>query len=110
MQTIRAILFAVLLALGVTAQAQTLKQFVIANDVEVQYFNGEMRFCERENLKGITCGFQQKLFGFGKKHFAARDWWSPETYVQARTGLNEFTLWGVEPTSDGRGIIIYFSQ
>ncbi|KVP17230.1 hypothetical protein [Burkholderia ubonensis] len=108
MQTIRAILFAVLLSLGLSASAQSMRQYVIANDVEIQYIRGEMRFCERENLKGITCGFQQNLFG--KKRFAARDWWSPETYVQARTGLNEFTLWDVQPTADGRGIIIYFSE
>ena len=107
MKTIRAILLAVLFAASVTAQAQ-MRQYVVVKDVEVQYIRGEMRFCERENLKGITCGFEQKLFG--KKRFAARDWWSPETYVQARTGLNEFTLYGVEPTPDGRGIVIYFSE
>ena len=107
MKTIRAILLAVLFAASVTAQAQ-MRQYVVAKDVEVQYIRGEMRFCERENLKGITCGFEQKLFG--KKRFVARDWWSPETYVQARTGLNEFTLYGVEPTPDGRGIVIYFSE
>ena len=107
MKTIRAILLAVLFAASVTAQAQ-MRQYVVVKDVEVQYIRGEMRFCERENLKGITCGFEQKLFG--KKRFAARDWWSPETYVQARTGLNEFTLYGVEPTPDGRGIVIHFSE
>lgn len=107
MKTIRAFLLAVLFTASVNAQAQ-MRQYVVAKDVEVQYIRGEMRFCERENLKGITCGFEQKLFG--KKRFAARDWWSPETYVQARTGLNEFTLYGVEPTPDGRGIVIYFSE
>lgn len=112
MRYIQAFIFAFLLSLGAGAQAQAQEQgyhrFVVAADVEVQYFNGEMRFCERENLRGITCGFQQKLFG--KSRFAARDWWSPETYVQARTGMNEFTLWGVAPTADGRGIVIYFSE
>jgi hypothetical protein len=108
MQTIRSVLFIVLLALGFSAHAQANRQFVVAADVAIQYINGEMRFCERENLRGITCGFQQKIFG--KARFAARDWWSVETYVQARTGLNEFTLWGAEPTADGRGLIIYFSQ
>jgi len=108
MRTIRTILAIILLTLGFAAQAQAFKQFVVAPDVEVQYLNGTMRFCERENLRGITCGFEQRIFG--KKRFAARNWWSAETYVQARTGLNEFTLWGVEPTADGRGIIIYFSE
>lgn len=107
MRSTRAILFFVMFLLGAKVQAQ-MRQFVIANDVEVQYIRGETRFCERENLRGITCGFEQKLFG--KKRFAARDWWSPETYVQARTGLNQFTLYGAEPTPDGRGIVIYFSE
>jgi len=105
MRILHSIIFAVLLSIGFSAQAQ---RYVAANDVEIQYFNGELRFCERENLRGITCGFDQNLFG--KKRFAARDWWSPETYIQARTGLNEFTLWQVAPTPDGRGIIIYFSE
>lgn len=108
MQSIRATLFFVLFALGVSAHAQADRQFVVVPDVAIQYINGQMRFCERLDVHGITCGFQQKLFG--KAHFAARNWWSAETYVQARTGMNEFTLWGVEPTSDGRGIVIYFSQ
>ena len=108
MQTVRSILFIILLALGFSAHAQANRQFVVAQDVEVQYIRGEMRFCERENLRGITCGFQQRIFG--KTRFAARDWWTVETFVQARTGLNEFTLFGAEPTADGRGIIIYFSQ
>jgi hypothetical protein len=108
MKIIRTFLFALLFTLGLSAHAQADRQFVVATDVVIQYVNGEMRFCERENTRGIVCGFQQKLFG--KSRFAARDWWSAETYVQARTGLNEFTLWGVEPTGDGRGIIIYFSQ
>lgn len=90
------------------AQAPAYMQTVVADNVEVTYVRGELRFCERENLKGITCGFQQRLFG--KTTFAARDWWSPETYVQARTGLNEFTLYGVAPTPDGRGLIIHFSR
>jgi hypothetical protein len=107
MQTIRAILFIVLLSLGLSAKAQV-KEYVVAPDVQVQYFNGEMRFCERANTRGITCGSERKIFG--KRFFAARDWWKPETYVQAVTGLNEFTLWSAEPTSDGRGIVIYFSR
>lgn len=108
MSAIRTTLLAMLLTLGAVAHAQDYRQFVIAKDVEVRYLNGELRFCERANLKGITCGFQQKLFG--KSRFAARDWWSPETYVQARTGLNEFTLWSVEPSPDGNGIVIFFSN
>lgn len=108
MQIFRSVVFVVLLVFGMGAKAQSVRQFVVAQDVAIQYVNGEVRFCERENLKGITCGFQQKLFG--KTRFAARDWWSVETYVQARTGLNEFTLIGAEPTPDGRGIIIYFSE
>ena len=108
MHTLRSILFASLLALGASAHAQAYRQFVVAPDVEIQYISGEVRFCERQNLRGITCGFEQKLFG--KTRFAARDWWRVETYVQARTGLNEFTLLGVEPTADGRGLVIYFSK
>lgn len=80
--------------------------FVVANDVEVQWISGEMRFCERRNLRGLVCGGPL----FGNRGFAARDWWRPETYVQARTGLNEFTLLGVQPTPDGRGLVIYFSE
>lgn len=108
MRIIKAIILSVLLAVGFSAQAQSYQQFVVATDVEVQYIRGEIRFCERANLRGITCGFEQRLFG--RSSFAARDWWSPETYVQARTGRNEFTLWNVEPTPDGRGLIIHFSD
>lgn len=102
--------FALLGALASSAYAQSpvFMQAVVADNVEIMYVRGELRFCERENLKGVTCGFQQRLFG--KTTFAARDWWSAETYVQARTGLNEFTLYGVEPTSDRRGLIIHFSR
>lgn len=90
-----------------SAKAQGYMHSVIAEDVEVQYLRGEMRFCERKDLRGITCGFMQNLFG--KKRFAARDWWSPETYIRARTGLNEFTLYGVEATPDGRSLVIYYA-
>ncbi|MBU9200281.1 hypothetical protein KTD31_02525 [Burkholderia multivorans] len=107
MRIIRVILLVLLMSFGLSAQAQ-MRQYVVANDVEVQYIRGEMRFCERQNVRGITCGFQQNLFGH--RSFAARDWWSPETYVQAVTGLNEFTLWNVEPTPDGRGLVIYYSR
>lgn len=95
-------------ASSVSAQVPVFMQSLVAENVEVMYVKGELRFCERENLKGITCGFQQRLFG--KTTFAARDWWSAETYVQARTGLNEFTLYGVSQTPDGRGLIIHFSR
>lgn len=107
MQILQSFLLAFLL-LSAPLQAQNTKQFVVATDVAIQYVQGEMRFCELEYLRGVTCGWPQKLFG--KTRFAARDWWRVETYVQARTGLNEFTLLGVEPTADGRGIIIYFSR
>jgi hypothetical protein len=108
MQFIRSILFITLFVLGNLANAQALRQFVVAPDVEIQYHNGELRFCERENLRGMVCGFEQKMFG--KRRFAARNWWTAETFVQARTGLNEFTLWSVEPTADGRGVIVYYSE
>lgn len=108
MHTIRSVLFLVLITLGFSAHAQAHRQFVVAPDVVSQYIGGELRFCERESLRGITCGFEQKLFG--KTRFAARDWWRVETYVQARTGLTEFTLLGVEPTADGLGLVIYFSR
>ncbi len=108
MRFIYILFVALTMSLASGAKAQSLQQFVVATDVETQYVRGELRFCERANLRGITCGFEQNLFG--KRRFAARDWWSVETYVQARTGLNEFTLHSVEPTADGRGIVIRFSQ
>lgn len=92
---------------AIEVSAPAFIQTIVAPDVKIQYIKGNMRFCESKNIKGLVCGFQQNLFG--KKRFAARDWWSPETYVQAVTGLNEFTLYSVEPTHDGRGIIIYYS-
>lgn len=92
-----------------TAEPATL--FVVAEDVQTQYVNGELRFCEREALRGNICGQMQRRFGIaGPKTFIARDWWRVETYVQARTGLNEFTLWDVQPTADGSGLVIYFSK
>lgn len=96
-----------LVQLGV-AQAAGYAKHVVALDVEVRYINGELRFCERKHLRGITCGYEQKLFG--KRRFAARDWWAPETYVQTVTGLNEFTLLQVAPTPDGTGLVIYFED
>lgn len=111
MRIIQVILFTVMLLWGSAAQAQAepqgYQQFVVAHDVEVQYIRGELRFCERVRLRNRVCGSEQRLFG--KKFWAVQDWWSPETYVQARTGLNEFTLWSVEPTPDGRGLLIRFS-
>lgn len=107
MRNIRFVLFFILLTVGLGTQAQEARQFVVAPDVVVQYAGGTIRFCERENVRGIACVYEQRIFG--KKLHPARNWWSPETYVQAKTGLNEFTLWSVEPTGDGRGLVIYFS-
>lgn len=111
MRIIQVIILSFMLLLSSAAQAQAqppgYPQFVVVYDVEVQYIRGELRFCERAHLRDRVCGSQQKLFG--KKYWAVQDWWSPETYVQARTGLNEFTLWSVEPTPDGRGLLIRYS-
>lgn len=92
-------------ALAAHAQEKTdYYNFVMAENVEITYVRGEIRFCESKNVRGLVCGFEQKILG--KTSFAARDWWSPETYVQARTGLNEFTLYDVIP--DGPNLIIRY--
>lgn len=88
------------------AQAQAYTQAVQTPPVDVQYINGSLRFCEKENRKGLLCVGKRKFFG--KTLDSARDWWHPETYVQYRTGLNEFTLYSVEP-GPHESLVIHFS-
>lgn len=115
MNNVRKNLLAHLLALAAVVvpfvphevESQTV-QMVMTPAVQVQYINGEMRFCENEYIRGIVCGFDQKLAGVGKKRFAARDWWTMETYVKARTGLKDVHIQGVTPSPDGTGLVIYY--
>ena len=81
--------------------------FVVVPDVTAKDVNGELSFCERANLKGLICGSMAKVFG--KTRFMARNWWSPETYVAAYTGTDA-VITGIEPTSDGRGLVIYYGR
>ncbi|WP_087863446.1 hypothetical protein [Comamonas thiooxydans] len=92
---------------GVHAQDHSPIYGVVAQDVDVKFDGqGEMRFCEKAHVRRGVCGFEQKLFG--KSKFAARDWWTPATYIQATTGRSKFTVIGVEPTENGQGLKIFF--
>lgn len=96
------------LFLSAAAQAGSFSHFVVAQDVVTKEVNWDMRFCERKNLRGLVCGRNAKVFG--REHFLVQDWWYPETYVEARTGIPaaSIDIVGVQPTADGRGIVIYY--
>lgn len=96
------------LLLGMAAHAQSFEQYVVAYDVIARPIAGELRFCERANLRDGVCG--QNVSFFGKKRFMVQDWWSPSTYVAAVTGLTQFEVTNIEPTGDGRGIVIYYAM
>lgn len=83
-------------------------QFVVAEDVVTQYVRGELRFCQRQNLKGRICGTYTKLFG--KRIFEVGNWWSALTFAQAYTGLSNIEVTQVAPGPDGSSIVIYFHQ
>ncbi|GBG14292.1 30S ribosomal protein S5 [Novimethylophilus kurashikiensis] len=84
----------------------TYPMFVVAHDIEARQIEGEFRFCERVNLKNGVC--YQKVNFFGKTKRMPQDWWSPETYVSAYTGIESPVVVSIEPTADGRGVIIYY--
>lgn len=96
------------LLFGLVGQATAYTLFVVAHDVETKPIRGELRFCERANLRGLVCGQEHKVFG--KKRFLVQDWWSPETYVQAMTWIASPIVVDVLPTADGRGIVIYYED
>lgn len=81
-------------------------QFVVAEDVEVQYINGELRFCQRRNLKARICGMYTKVFG--KQIFEVMDWWHADTFVSAYTGIQRLEVTGISPGQDGASLVIYY--
>jgi hypothetical protein len=100
-----------LLLVGQAAHAQTesppaYELFVVAEDVEVQYINGVMRFCQRRNLKGIICGQYEKVFG--KKTFTVGNWWDAHTFAQAYTRRENIKVTRVAPGPDGASLVIYY--
>lgn len=90
------------------ATEPTYRLFVIAEDVQIQYVNGELRFCQRRNMKGRLCGEYHKLFG--KERFLVMDWWSPETYARAASGIEKLVVTDVSPDPRGQSLLIYFKQ
>lgn len=89
---------ATLVSLPASAQRQgpgSYVQTIVVEDVAVQYVRGEIRFCERSNLKGLVCQDRHHPLGKVTGRPMARDWWSPETYVAAVTGATSFTIEGV---------------
>lgn len=112
MRAIQVIILSFMLLLSGAVQSQSLPyahprdypQFVMADDVEVQYVRGQLRFCERSQLRNRICGTYQKVFG--KKIWVVQDWWTPETYVRAVSGLDEFSIWGVELIPQTNTIVI----
>lgn len=89
--------------------AGTYPMFVVAHDIVSRQIDGEFRFCERTNLKNGVCYQKMDNFGaFGKGRRTAQDWWSPEAYVSAYTGIQDPVVVGIEPTADGHGVIIYY--
>jgi len=88
------------LTAGAPAQAQRMGpgsyvQTIVAQDMAVQYIRGEMRFCERAAVQGMICRDTHHPLGKATKRPMARSWWSPESYVAAVTGRNDFTIEGV---------------
>lgn len=97
-------LFVICALLFSAVSAQAYERYVVVNDVAVQYDGaGNIRFCAQANLRGSIC--QQESNFFGKKVRTVSDWWYPETYVQAVTGVSA-PVTRVEPA--GNGIVIYF--
>lgn len=97
-------LFVICALLFSAVSAHAYERYVVANDVAVQYDGaGNIRFCEYAKLRGNIC--QQESNFFGKKVRSVADWWYPETYVQAVTGVAA-QVTRVEPT--GNGIVIFF--
>lgn len=94
------------------AHAAGYSRFVVVQDIVMQDLNGELRFCERKHLRGIICGQELKFLGMGKARFMAQDWWTPETYVEAHTGIpaGAVEVPDIRPTGDGRGLVIYYRE
>lgn len=104
-----ALLALLLVGLPVTAQTNSparYEQFVIAEDVVIKYIKGEMRFCQRQNLKGLICGQHTKVFG--KEVFEVLDWWHAAEFVKTYTGRQTITVTGVTPSTDGSSLTIYY--
>lgn len=95
-----------LVALVLSAHARSYDQYVVAHNIVVQHINGQLRFCERDSLKGLICVEQVNVFG--KKRQMPRDWWTPETYVEAYAGTLKPTVTRIQPTADGQGMVIYY--
>lgn len=83
-------------------------QTIIAEDVVVQYIRGELRFCERAAVQGIICRDTHHPLGKATKRPMARSWWSPETYVAAVTGRQDFTIEGVSQGHRRNSLAISF--
>lgn len=101
---IGALLLAALLSISFPGEAAAYEQFVQVEDIEARYINGELRFCERQNLDGMVCGRKTKVFG--KKVRMVQDWWSPQTYAEAYAGM-PVNVTSIAPSPYG-GLIIYF--
>lgn len=87
------------------APASGYEQYVVAEDAVTQYINGELRFCQRRNLKGRICGTRAKVFG--REFFEPGNWWTAKTFAQAYTQLENLEVTQVAPGPQG-SIIIYF--
>lgn len=81
------------------------ESFVVTDDAEVRHIEGKVRFCPRPSLKRGVCYVEQRFFK--KSYMAPIDWWTPETYAQASTGLQELQVTRLEPAPNG-GLVIYF--
>lgn len=97
-----------LLPLAAKAQATPTNPplFVVANDVEMRYIDGVLRFCPRQNLRGLVCGAYVDFFG--KRRFMVQDWWTVQSYVEAALESKNFELSHVAPNGTGDGLVIYF--
>lgn len=80
--------------------------YIVAHNIQARQINGEFRFCERENLKNGVC--YQTVEFFGKKKRVPQDWWTPESYITAYTDYQAPTVVSLQPTPDGRGVVIYY--
>lgn len=97
---------ALLLSALLPTNALAYDRYVVAHHIVVQHINGQLRFCEQASLRGLICVEQVSVFG--KKRTMPRDWWTPESYVEASAGVVNPEITRIQPTADGQGMVIYY--
>lgn len=76
-----------------TGYVQTIS---VDEEVTAKYIQGELRWCENKNLKGMVC----------KGWWGLQDWWDAKSYVHYKTGHPDATI--LEVSVSEYGILIKF--